>query len=132
MGTARHMKIPRPILILIAACLSGFTENEIETAHQWAERTKETLSACLQAEVKNSLTLRIKPADFSIYIKGACVQEATSFRVPFVDYLAMKHPDIDRATHLATAEGIIEQWRNAAVKLYIVKLYIETLYESNN
>jgi hypothetical protein len=127
------MKIPRLILfILIAACLSGFTENEIEAAHQWAEKTKEALSACLQAEVKNSLMLRMKPADFALYIKGACVQEANSFRVPFVDYLAIKHRDVDSATHGSTADGIVEQWRNAAVKLYIVKLYIETLYESNN
>jgi hypothetical protein len=40
-----------------------------------------------------------------------------------MDYLAMKHPDIDTSTRLTMVESTIQQWRDAAVKLYIEKSY---------
>jgi hypothetical protein len=40
------------LLILIATCLSAFTDQQIETAHQWALKTKDALVACWQQEVQ--------------------------------------------------------------------------------
>jgi hypothetical protein len=64
--------------------------------------TGRAMWACLQAEVQKNLSLRTRSDDFAPYVKGACSQETQAFRVPWVDYLAMKHPDIDASTHLTT------------------------------
>jgi hypothetical protein len=106
------------LLILIATCLSAFTDQQIETAHQWALKTKDALVACWQQEVQAKLAAKMKPEDFALYAKGACNREAQDFRVPFVDYLAMKFPDVDNATHLAQVADTIEQWRSGCETVY--------------
>jgi hypothetical protein len=120
------MSIRRSILLALAVIfLSGFTEKQIEEANQWSQKTIEAFGACLRSEVEKQSTLSMTPADFALYVKGVCQQEAQAFRVPFVDLLAMKYPSIDGPTGIAQANEVLEQWRNAAVKLYV-----ETLYES--
>ena len=57
--------------------------------------------------------------DFALFIKGACNPETKGFRVLLVDYLTMKQPDIDAAIDLATAESVIQQWRDAATQRYV-------------
>ena len=57
--------------------------------------------------------------DFALFIKGACNPETKAFRVLLVDYLTMKQPDLDAAIDLATAESVIQQWRDAATQRYV-------------
>jgi hypothetical protein len=102
--------------------LGGWTDAQVEKARRWSEKTIDAFWVCLQNEVQNQLASRMKSEDFALYIKGACLQEAQAFRVPFVDYLTMKFPDIDVAAHLAQSTETIEQWRNAAIKLYVEEL----------
>ena len=102
-----NMKIHHSILLIaIAACLSGFTDKDVELAHRAAEKTRDALAACLQTEIKSGLTLRMIPADFDLYLKGACINKAQTFSVPFIDYLAMKHPDIAPASQIEQANAI--------------------------
>jgi hypothetical protein len=107
------------LVMAIAAISAGFTDQQLESARIWAHETNEAFETCLQKEVRDKLHLKMAREDFSVFIKGVCTQETRAFRVLLVDYLAMKNPAIDAATHLATAESVIQQWRNAATQLYV-------------
>ncbi len=65
----------------------------------------------------------MKPYDFALYAKSACDREAQDFRVPLVDYLAMKFPEEGNATYLRQAADTIERWRYEAVKYYTDAFY---------
>jgi hypothetical protein len=107
------------LVITIAAVSAAFTDQQIESARIWAHQTNDAFEACLQTEVQNKLPLKMTREDFSVFIKGACAQETRAFRVLLTDYLTMKEPDIDTATHAATAAAAVQQWRDAATQLYI-------------
>jgi hypothetical protein len=113
------MRIHRCLVFAIAAISAGFTDRQIEDARIWAHQTNDIFRACLQAEVQHKLYLRMTRDNFASFIKGACVPETRAFRVLLVDYLAMKHPEIDAETHLATTDSAIQQWRDAATQLYV-------------
>jgi hypothetical protein len=105
--------------IATAAVSAGFTDQQIEDARIWAHESNEAFGVCLQAEVQNKLHSRMAREDFALFIKGACNPETKAFRVLLVDYLTMKQPDIDAAIDLATAESVIQQWRDAATQRYV-------------
>jgi hypothetical protein len=104
-------------LIIFAVVLSGFTDQQIEAVGAFTHKANEALWTCLKAEVQKSVSLRMTPDDFASYVSGVCFRETRAFRVSLVDYLAMKHPDLDDSTHVATADSIIRQWRGAAINL---------------
>jgi hypothetical protein len=103
--------------IVLAVVLSGFTDQQIEAVGAYAHKANEALWTCLQAEVQKSTNLQMKPDDFARYVKDVCFKETSAFRVSLVVYLVMKHPDVDDSIHIATADSIIRQWRDAAVNL---------------
>ena len=113
----------RTLLCLVGMAIvgvsAGFTDQQIENARIWAHEGNEAFGACLQAEVQNKLHSGMAREDFALFIKGACPPETKAFRVLLVDYLTMKQPDIDAATDLATAESVIQQWRDAATQRYV-------------
>jgi hypothetical protein len=114
------MRVDFCLLVMTTAALSaGFTDQQLENARIWAHQTNDAFEACLQTGVHNKLPLKMTREDFTSFIEGACAQEKRAFRVLLTDYLTMKEPDIDAATHAATAAAAVQQWRDAAVQLYI-------------
>jgi hypothetical protein len=117
-GHARRTQAVRHLLPMVfAVVLSGFTDQQIEAVGAFAHEANEAVWTCLQAEVQKSVSFGMKPDDFALYVKGVCLKETKAFRVSLMDYLAMKHPDTDDSTYIATAESIIRQWRDAAINL---------------
>jgi hypothetical protein len=126
MPLARKTQAVRLLLPMVfAVVLSGFTDQQIDAVGAFAHKANEALWTCLQAEVHKSVSLRMKPDDFALYVKEVCFKETTAFRVSLLDYLAMKHPNVDDSTHVAAANSIIRQWRDAAINLQATSAELE-------
>ena len=74
------MKVRFTFLFVVAACVSGFTEKDVEEG-------RDAFQSCLRAELANKLALRMDPEDFALSVKGACTREADRFVETFVDYM---------------------------------------------
>ena len=107
------------LLIVLAACVAGFTENEIEVGGQSSQKAEDELWSCLQAQIQEKANSLMSPQDFAFYVKVACPQHAQAFLVKLVDYLKMKFPMVELHTHVAQAKRTIEQYRDAAEKVYL-------------
>jgi hypothetical protein len=83
--TIRATTLATAVIILCA-----FTEDDIEKARQAAHFYKEKYWECLAAEIVRNVPTNISAQDFSLLVKSACPQEKNNFRVPLVDYIAMK------------------------------------------
>ena len=105
------MKFRLVFLLAVAACISGFTEQDVEEA-------KGALLACLQDEVKSKIVLRMDSDDFALSVQGACFRQADRFVNSFVDYMSERFPTIDPADHIAKAREAIDGWRAEAAKSY--------------
>ena len=117
------MSIARlPILIVIAGVLCGFTEDDIRKAAQASQKAQEGFAACLQTEAQDKIRLKMTSTDVALYLKGKCMKEAQEFRVPFMDFLAMKFPDAPFAQIFERTERMLGPERDAAVKLYVESL----------
>ena len=119
-GAFRAMALRRiALLIVLAACVAGFTENESEVGRQSSQKAEDELWSCLQAQVQEKANSLMSPQDFAFYGKVACPQHAQAFLVKLVDYLKMKFPTVELHTHVAQAKRTIEQYRDAAEKVYL-------------
>jgi len=107
------------LLIVLAVCITGFAENEIELGRQSSQKAKDELWSCLQAEVQEKANSLMRPELFAFFVKSACSKEAQAFHVKLVDYLKMKLPTVELRTHVAQAKRAVEQYRDAAAKVYL-------------
>ena len=57
--------------------------------------------------------------DFVIYLKGRCPDQLKQFRTAFIDYLAIKHPDVPMAMHFTAAEQVISAAVDDAASAYV-------------
>jgi len=106
--------------ILALALLSGWTNADKNKAQQAAKHFAVKYGECLLNEAKRLAPTRIQAQDFAILLAGACLTERQQFLGPFVDYLAMEHPEItDPTTHMRTFEGVAKQWQDHYVKEFI-------------
>ena len=99
--------------------MAGFTDNEIDVGRQSSQKAEDELWSCLQVEVQEKANSLMRPQDFAFYVKVACPQQAQAFLVKLVDYLKMKLPTVELRTHVAQAKRAIEQYRDAAAKVYL-------------
>jgi hypothetical protein len=109
----------RRTAILLLLLLTGWTPAEIETAHKWSISFRDQYWECLAKETVRMLPTKVSAQDFSLFLKGACPDQAQKFRVAMVDYFAMKHPDIPAQTHLSSADNAISLGQADALKFFI-------------
>jgi hypothetical protein len=101
--------------------LPAFTDADVEKARQAAHFFKEKYWECLGAEVERAVRTNMSAQDFSLFVKGACQQERERFRVPLVDYIAMKHraATSDTPAVLSAADSAISMSQEGAVTGFI-------------
>ena len=105
------MKVRFTFLFVVAACVSGFTEKDVEEG-------RDAFLSCLRGELASKLALRMDPEDFALFVKGACTREADRFVDTFVDYMWSRFPTIDAADHIARARKALDGWRAEAARSY--------------
>src|SRR5262245_28323268 len=72
-----------------------------ERARVAAQQFKQLYWDCLAREVIQALPRKLSGPDFIVYIKDRCSAEQQQFRVAFIDYIAIKHPDVPVSAHFA-------------------------------
>jgi len=80
----------------------------LEEGRQATHHFKELYWNCLAEEALTMLSTKVTVEDFRSYLLGACSAEKQAFRVPFVDYLAMKHPEMTMQDHSASFDYVIQ------------------------
>src|SRR5262245_1379950 len=88
------MKVRFTFMLAVAACVSGFTEKDVEEG-------RDAFLSCLRSELASKLALRMDSEDFALSVKGTCTREADRFVDTFVDYMWSRFPTIDAADHIA-------------------------------
>jgi hypothetical protein len=97
------MKVRFTFLLAVAACVSGFTEKDVEEG-------RDAFLSCLRGELASKLALRMDPEDFVLSVKGACTREVDRFVDTFIDYMWSRFPTIDAADHIARAREALDGW----------------------
>jgi len=108
--------------LITLACVLAVASNayaDEEAARRAAHAFKEQYWECLASTAVQALPKKFSGQDFAYYVKGSCPDEAQNFRVAVVDYLALKFPNIDACTHLASANMVISAAQDDIVKFYI-------------
>jgi hypothetical protein len=58
-------------------------------------------------------------ADFVIYIRAKCPNERQQFKVAFVDYLALRHPELAMNMHFSAFEDVAKAAIDDVASAYI-------------
>src|ERR1700694_139895 len=90
-----------------------------EKARLAAHHFKEVYWQCLADETVRNLGRNMSGPDFVIYLKGRCPDQLKQFRIAFIDYLAIKHPDVPMAMHFTAAEQVISAAVDDAASAYV-------------
>ncbi len=109
-------------LVVLPVLFGGFTEQQIEEARVTTYQNLERFRACLMKEGQIMLDQNDQKWSFedaSDYFNSACIAEAQYFKIPLLDYLSMKNPEIADGVHLRQSEQIIMQWRDKAAGDYV-------------
>jgi hypothetical protein len=105
--------------LLLASMNFGAHAADVETARRAAHAAKEAYWGCLASTMAQALARKLPTQDFVYYVKGACPDEARKFRVAMIDFLSLKHPDVDMSTHWAGANTAITAAQDNVVSGYI-------------
>jgi len=96
-----------------------YTEQQKNTALQATQETKEQFWNCLANEAEKMLKTNVSFQDFKLYLTGSCLTEKQSFRVPFVDYLAMLYPTMTAQDHFNEFTYVSQSAIDDAVKKFM-------------
>ena len=109
-------------LVVLPVLFGGFTEQQIEEARVTTHKNLERFRACLMKEEQIMLDQNDQKwsiEDAADYFKSACEAEAQYFKIPLLEYLEMKNPEIADGVHLRQSEQIIMQWSAKAAGDYV-------------
>jgi hypothetical protein len=93
-------------LFFCASVTAGYAD--AESARALTHQLKDKYWNCLAAEGVQALPRKMSGQDFVIFIRGRCLDQLKHFRIALVDYLALKHPDVEMRAHLAAADQVIQ------------------------
>ena len=113
------MRIQTLFVVVALVLLPAFTEADIEKARQAAQSYKQKYWECLAAEIVRMVPTTVSAQDFSLLLQGACPTEKQNFRVPFVDYFAMKFPDVGVQAQLSQFEIVAKAAQDDALRGFI-------------
>jgi len=102
------MRIPISTAAGLCLLLAPSYAADAEAARLATHRFKDAYWNCLAQEAVKALPRKMAGSDFVIFIKGRCLDEVKQFRIALVDYLAIKHPDVQMPTHLMAADQTIQ------------------------
>src|SRR3954451_6283133 len=89
-----------------------------EQARLTVRHFKDIYLQCLSNEAIKVLPRNMSGAEFRVYIKDQCLDEANQFRSTMADYLDIKYPDGAAATHITSADRAISEAIENVAKFY--------------
>lgn len=96
------------LLICSASVAQTYSAEDVEKAHEAATLYKQKYWDCLAGQQQQMLGTNITLSDFKVYLQGTCLTEKQNFRVPFVDYLAMKFPEMGVQDHMSQFDYVAQ------------------------
>ena len=114
-------RIALAAVLLSAMAGAGAAQDAAATqARQTAHQYKEKYLQCLADESVRVLPQRMDAQEFTVFIKGRCLDELKQFRVALIDYiLALKHPELDMQKHFTATNQIVAHAIDDAAGNYI-------------
>ena len=101
------------------ACNYANAQAREETARLEAHQYKEAYSQCLGNETVQALPRSMSGSDFTIYIKGRCLNERNQFWTKLAAYLSIQFPNVAMAVHFKEADGAITKAIEDAASTYV-------------
>lgn len=117
-GNRRALRSLLAIVVLSLATPSHaqqYSDAQKEEARQATHYFKQLYWDCLAKFTPKAVQKNMAAADFKALLAGVCMAEKQNFRVPFVDFLAMEHPDIAGEEHFRQFDYIVTQAIDAEV-----------------
>jgi hypothetical protein len=112
------------VAIIAAIMIGGHiiyqSSTPLAKAEHAAQAFKEEYWNCLGEQVRELVPRHLNAEQVGAILTGACLAEKQKFRVPFSDYLSMKHPEVSISEIEATFSETVT---NAAIQ-YNVSQYL--------